>query len=74
MWKYIVNLFPLNNRNTRVFAQKMKDAILRAHDAILKARVKQTRLANQRRKESPFIMGDLVYLSTKNLSLLKGRV
>ena len=57
----------------RVFAQKMKDAILRAHDAILEARVKQTRLANRRRKESPFVMGDLVYLSMKNLSLPKGR-
>src|ERR1700683_670192 len=57
----------------KIFAQKMKDAILRAHDAILEARVKQTRLANRRRKESPFAKGDLVYLSSKNISLPKGR-
>lgn len=57
----------------RIFAQRMKDAILTAHDAILEARVKQTRLANRHRKESPFVKGDLVYLSTKNISLPKGR-
>lgn len=57
----------------RVFAQKMKDAILRAHDAILETRIKQTRTANRHRKDSPFIKGDLVYLSTENLSLPKGR-
>lgn len=57
----------------RRFAQNMKDAILTAHDAILTARVKQTRMANSRRKESPFVVGDLVYLSTANLSLPKGR-
>ncbi|KZP29147.1 hypothetical protein FIBSPDRAFT_727924 [Athelia psychrophila] len=37
----------------RVFAQKMKDALLTAHDAILTARVKQTRMANRKRKEAP---------------------
>ena len=57
----------------RVFAQKMKNAILAAHDAIIAARVKQTRLANNRRKESPFVKGDFVYLSSQNLSLPKGR-
>ncbi|KZP20000.1 hypothetical protein FIBSPDRAFT_690168, partial [Athelia psychrophila] len=50
----------------RIFAQKMKDALLTAHDAILVARVKQTRMANRKRKEAPFIAGDLVYLSTEN--------
>jgi hypothetical protein len=34
----------------------------------------QTRNANTRRREEPTIsQGDLVYLSTKNLNLLKGR-
>lgn len=65
------------NKNTefpgvRIFAQKMKDAIITAHDSILEAQVKQTRVANRRRKEAPFVEGDLVYLSTKNLSLPKG--
>jgi len=57
----------------RVFAQLMKDAVMSAHDAIIAARVKQTSLANRRRKEAPFVIGDLVYLSTENLSLPKGR-
>jgi hypothetical protein len=57
----------------RVFAQKMKNAVLAAHDAIITARVKQTRLANNHRKELPFAKGDFVYLSTQNLSLPKGR-
>lgn len=56
----------------RIFAQKMKDAILHAHNVIITARVKQTKLANGRRKESPFIAGDLVYLSTANLAIPEG--
>ena len=34
--------------SVRVFAQHMKYAIMDAHDAILEARVKQTRAANQK--------------------------
>ena len=56
----------------RVFAQRMKDAILRAHDSIIAARVKQTVMANRKRKDVPFAKGDLVYLSTANLTLPKG--
>ena len=43
-----------------------------AHDAIIAARVKSTLVANRKRKEAPFTAGDLVYLSTENLSLPKG--
>lgn len=57
----------------RRFVQNMKDVILSAHDSIISAQVKQTRLANSRRIEAPFSKGDLVYLSTANLSLPKGR-
>ena len=56
----------------RAYAQKVKYAIMMAHDSILGARVKQTRDANRRRRPSPFVRGDLVYVSTKNLSLPKG--
>jgi len=56
----------------RVFAQRMKDTILRAHDSIIAARVKQTVMANRKRKDVPFVKGDLVYLSTANLTLPKG--
>ena len=44
-----------------------------AHDSILAARVKQTRQANRLRRPAPFQEGDLVYLSTQNLRLPKGR-
>src|ERR1700733_8281063 len=53
----------------RKFAQTVQDAIVQAHDAILEARVKQTTAANKHRRPAPFITGDLVYLSTKNLAL-----
>ncbi|KIP02056.1 hypothetical protein PHLGIDRAFT_16794 [Phlebiopsis gigantea 11061_1 CR5-6] len=54
------------------YAQKVKYAVLSAHDSILAARVKQTRDANQRRRPSPFEKGDKVYVSTKNMSLPRG--
>jgi len=56
----------------RAFAGKMK-ALLAAHDALLSACVKMTHQANQHCHPVPFVMGDFVYLSTKNLSLPKGR-
>ena len=56
----------------RVFAQRMKEALMQAHDAILAARIKQTHLANRHRRPAPFSKGDYVYLSTKNITLPKG--
>ncbi|KAJ3474471.1 hypothetical protein NLI96_g12441 [Meripilus lineatus] len=55
------------------FAMRMKEAIMAAHDAIIAARVQQTKYANKRRRDAPFKEGDLVYLSTKNLRPPKGR-
>ncbi|KAJ3473941.1 hypothetical protein NLI96_g12741 [Meripilus lineatus] len=55
------------------FAMRMKEAIMAAHDAIIAARVQQTRYANKRRRDAPFKEGDLAYLSTKNLKPPKGR-
>ncbi|RPD70277.1 hypothetical protein L226DRAFT_425810, partial [Lentinus tigrinus ALCF2SS1-7] len=46
----------------RAYAQRVKNAIMSAHDSILGARVKQTRDANRRRRPSPFVEGDLVYI------------
>ncbi|KZT40049.1 hypothetical protein SISSUDRAFT_970661, partial [Sistotremastrum suecicum HHB10207 ss-3] len=57
----------------RVFAERMKEALMSAHDAILSARVKQTIQANKRRRPATFALGDLVYVSTAHLSLPKGR-
>ncbi|KIK50612.1 hypothetical protein GYMLUDRAFT_144722, partial [Collybiopsis luxurians FD-317 M1] len=56
----------------RVYAQRMKQAIMEAHDSILAARVKQTRDANRRRRSVPFQEGDLAYISTQNISFPKG--
>ncbi|KAJ3518583.1 hypothetical protein NMY22_g13602 [Coprinellus aureogranulatus] len=56
----------------RVFAAKLKNAIMSAHDSILAARVKQTRNANRKRQLTPFTGGDLVYVSTENIRFEKG--
>jgi hypothetical protein len=56
----------------RAYLQKIKRTIMEAHDSIINARVKQTVDANKKRRPSPFLNGDLVYLSTKNLSFPKG--
>jgi hypothetical protein len=55
------------------FAVKMKEVLMKAHDTIIAARVKQTDQANRSRKKSDLREDDLVYLSTKNLRLPKGR-
>lgn len=55
----------------RVFAQRLKTAIMAARDSILAARIKQTRSANRKRQQSPFELGDLVYVSTRNLTFPK---
>lgn len=48
--------------------------LMAAHDAILENRVRQTEQANRRRRpEEEIKVGDLVYLSTADLNLPKGR-
>jgi hypothetical protein len=54
------------------FASKMKEALMKAHDTIIEARVKQTDQANKHRWKVDFSPNELVYLSTKNLQLPKG--
>ncbi|PIL25631.1 hypothetical protein GSI_11380 [Ganoderma sinense ZZ0214-1] len=56
----------------RVYAQKVKSAVMAAHDSVIAARVKHVRDANRRRRPAPFVEGDLVYISTKNISIPKG--
>ena len=55
------------------FAENMKDAIMSAHNAIIASWVQNTVQANKKRIPANFKEGDLVYLSTKNISLPKGR-
>jgi len=58
----------------REFAEKAIQNLMDAHDAIIESRVYQTHEANKKRGEEPDIkINDLVYLSTKNLNLPKGR-
>ena len=57
----------------RKFAEKMKMAIMSAHDSIIAARVVNTVQANRKWAKIDYKVGDLVYLSTKNISLPKGR-
>ena len=55
------------------FVHQARDNLSMALDAIIESRVIQTHHANKRRKASPTLdVGELVYLSTKNLTLLKG--
>ena len=57
----------------RKFAEKMKIAIMSAHDSIIAARVVNTIQVNCKRAKVDHKVGDLVYLSMKNISLPKGR-
>jgi hypothetical protein len=54
------------------FALQRRLAIMAAHDSMIAARVKQTRAANRKRQPAPFEAGDLVYLSSKNITFEKG--
>jgi hypothetical protein len=68
---------PEDNRaplGVKSFAAQALQNVAAAHDAIIASRVFQRHQANARRQEEPTInKGDLVYLSTKKLSLPKGR-
>ena len=56
------------------FILQARDNLSMTLDAIIKSCVIQTHHTNKRRKASPMLdVGELVYLLTKNLTLLKGR-
>ena len=55
------------------FVKKMKLGIMSAHDSIIVARVVHTVQANRKQIAVIYKVGDTVYLSTKNISLPKGR-
>ena len=57
----------------QAFAQRMTDALMMARNAIIEVRAAQVVQANKHRRAASFRVGDLVYLSTKNLSLPKGQ-
>jgi hypothetical protein len=56
------------------FTQQAQWSLMTAHDAILKHHVDQTFHANRTCHESEiYAVDDHIYLSTQNLTLLKGR-
>jgi hypothetical protein len=58
----------------RTFTQQVLQNVAAAHEAIIASHVFQQHYANAHRRQEPTIkQGDLVYLSTKNLSLPKGQ-
>ena len=55
------------------FVRQVRDNLAMALDAIIESRVIQTHHANKKRKDPLTLdVGELVYLSTKNLTLPKG--
>lgn len=57
------------------FANNVAMNLATAHDALIESRVEQTHYANQRRRDDEkYKEGDLVYVSTENMNLPKGRV
>ena len=75
--RYMPQLIPfltdnIKYRGVKEFAQRAQANLAIAHDAIIKARVLLTHQANKlRTEEHPFLVRDLVYLSTANLNLPK---
>ena len=67
IWK-VEDEFP----GVQKFAKQMKLAIMRAHDSIIASHIENTIQANKKRSLANYKEGDLVYLSTKNISLPKG--
>jgi len=58
----------------KTFALEALQNVADAHDAIIETRVFQAENANKKRRDEPTItIGDLVFLSTANLNLPKGR-
>ena len=68
-------LFLMFHLGVRAYAERTHSNLIEAHDSIIAARVDQTYHVNSRRwKEHLYQVGDKVWLSTKNLTMPKGRV
>jgi len=62
------------SKGVKEFAARALTNVAAAHDSIIESRTFQTFYANEKRGEDPILnKGDLVYLSTKNLNMPKGR-
>ena len=64
---------PSTAPGVKLFVQQVIQNLEMAHDAIIESQVVQTYHANKKRKEGKTLqIGDLVYLSTVNLTMPKG--
>jgi hypothetical protein len=64
---------PTSVSRVKYFMHKAIHNLIEVHDAIIESRVRQTHQANcWHAQEDTFTAGDLVYVSTSNLSLSKG--
>ena len=64
----------LSPPRVEMFVQQALENLAMAHNAIIESQIRQTYHANKRKGIMPkFEVGDLVYLSTKNLSMPKGQ-
>jgi hypothetical protein len=69
-----IPLDPLAPPGVHMFAEQVHYNIKAAHDAIIESHTFQHHHTNKQRHDDPEIhKNDLMYLSTKNLSLPKGR-
>ena len=65
---------PSEAPGVQTFVHQALENLAMAHDAIIESRIAQMYHANKRKGVAPkFEVGDLVYLSTQNLSMPKGR-
>ena len=76
MPRMIHNIPPSNLRapGIKEFTEKALTHLIDAHDSIIESHIIQTAQANKHRRTDPKLkVNDLVYISTKNLRLPKGR-
>jgi hypothetical protein len=66
--------FNAPREGVKLFVQNIKDILDKTFDKLITQRTCQATKANKHRREGQgFKVGDLMFLSTENLSLLKGR-
>ena len=63
---------PTKYAGVRAFAQRMKLALMQAHDSVIATHIKGTNDANKHRRPLPFKEGDYAYISMVNIWLAEG--
>ena len=55
------------------FTEKIKNVIMSMHDVIIASQIQQTIQVNKKQSPTTYKKGDLIYSSTKNIAMPKGR-